>query len=67
MGKSIGMKGVDSQKCLKMRYAYYVRTSYILLVGTGKRKNNTIASGSSSIEIHYFDDHKRFINRINEI
>ena len=39
----------------------------ILLAGTGVRKNSTVASGSSSIKILYFDYLKRFINRINEI
>ena len=32
-----------------------------------RKENSTVASGSSSIKIHYFVYFKRFINRINEV
>ena len=54
MGKSIGMKRVNSMKRVKMRYAYYIiRKTSILLAGTGIRINSTVAF--SPIKIHYFD------------
>ena len=39
----------------------------ILLAETGVRKISSVACGFSPIKIHYFDDPKRFINRINEV
>ena len=39
----------------------------ILFAGSCVSQNSTVASGSSSIKIHYFDYFKRFINRINEV
>ena len=64
MGKSIGMKRVDSTKRVKMRYAYYfIRKNSILLASTGIRKNSTVASGSSPIKIHYFDYPQTFYHK----
>ena len=65
MWQSIGMKKIASMKCLKC--VKCLQQSSILFAGTGIRKKSTVASESSPMKIHYFDYHKRFINRKNEL
>ena len=38
-----------------------------LLAKTGVRKNSSVACGFSPTKIHYFEDTKCLINRINEV